>query len=279
MHADTLDRELQLVGGERLDLDLAESGAVERVGEVRAEPVDVEVLRAPADLFVHREPDAHGRARGGVPCEIGDGGDDLGDPGLVVCAEQRGAVARDDVVPHPRRQVRQLVRIEHLARIAGQPDRAARVRVVEDGRHTRAGSVRRRVHVRDETDRGGFLDRPGKGREHVAVLGELGVLEADRAELVDEEPRQVELLRGRRVPRVLHRRLRVDHDVPEESLEHLVRELGGEGAGVPRPVVPWSGLSQGTRASGTARRSSRALPRAPRPGSSRSASASAPSAG
>ena len=61
--ADALDREPELVGGERLDLELAEPRAVERVGEVGAEGVEVEVVGALADLLVDRERDARRGAR------------------------------------------------------------------------------------------------------------------------------------------------------------------------------------------------------------------------
>ena len=43
------------VGGETLHLDLATPAAVEGVGELRAEPRDVEMLGAAADFLVRRE--------------------------------------------------------------------------------------------------------------------------------------------------------------------------------------------------------------------------------
>ena len=47
--------------GERLHLELAEIRAVERVGDVGAERVEVEVLGAATDLLVDREGDANRR--------------------------------------------------------------------------------------------------------------------------------------------------------------------------------------------------------------------------
>ena len=71
--------------------------------------LDVEVVGAAPDLLVDREADAHGRARlGRCLAEVGDGGHDLRHACLVVGAEQRRAVARDDVVPDPRRERRLL---------------------------------------------------------------------------------------------------------------------------------------------------------------------------
>ena len=63
MLADALDRDLKLTGGERLDLELAEARPVERVGELGAEGLDVEVVGPPAHLLVDRERDAHRRPR------------------------------------------------------------------------------------------------------------------------------------------------------------------------------------------------------------------------
>ena len=54
------------VGGEALDLDLAAAAAVHRVGAARAEPRDVEVLGAAADLLVGREARC-GSGRAGSP--------------------------------------------------------------------------------------------------------------------------------------------------------------------------------------------------------------------
>ena len=51
-----------LGGGERLVLQLADLGAVDRVGAARAEALDVEQRRALADLLVGREADPQRRA-------------------------------------------------------------------------------------------------------------------------------------------------------------------------------------------------------------------------
>ena len=61
MDADAAEGDRQLDGGERLVLDLADLGSVERVGEVGAEALEVEVVGAVADLLVRRETDAGGR--------------------------------------------------------------------------------------------------------------------------------------------------------------------------------------------------------------------------
>ena len=102
MGAAAPDRDAHLAGRERLDLELAEARAVERVGGLGAERLDVEVLGAAPDLLVDRERDPHRRPRLRRLAEVGDGRHDLRHAGLVVGAEQRRAVARDDVVADPR---------------------------------------------------------------------------------------------------------------------------------------------------------------------------------
>ena len=74
----------------------------------------------------------------------------------------------------------------------------------------------------------GAVHGPGKRGEDVAVLGQLDVVDTERAELVDEEAREIELLLGGRVRRRVDRRLRVDRDVAEEALEHALGEPLGE---------------------------------------------------
>ena len=95
------------VGREALELELAARAAVQRVGAARAEPRDVEVFGAAADLFVGREADADRAVRDvGVRHQVRGRLDDLGDAGLVVRAEQRRAGGGDDVVADLLRRAR-----------------------------------------------------------------------------------------------------------------------------------------------------------------------------
>ena len=271
MDADALDREQQLVGGERLRLELSEAGAVERVGDVGAERGEIEMVGSPSDLLVDREPDPGGRARAVVAEQPVGGRDDDRDPGLVVRPEERRSVARDEVVTELVGETGHVGRVEHLRRVAREHDRRASPGTVHDRGHPGARRGRRRVDVRDQPDRGRALHRARHRREHVAVLRELGVLEPDRTELVHQQPREVELPRGGRVRRRVGVGLRVDDDVAEKALEDLFGELLGERARVAR-------VSQAGRADGGSRRSSRGPRGAPRPGCSRSGSGAAPRA-
>ena len=103
------DRHGHLRRVERLGLDLAQLGAVERVGVAGAEALDVEVVSSARDLLVDREADADRRVLElGMPFQIGDRGHDLRHTGLVVGAEQRRPVGGDDVVTDLPLQQREL---------------------------------------------------------------------------------------------------------------------------------------------------------------------------
>ena len=230
MDREPVDRHAHRSRRERLDLDLAETRAVERVGDLRPESVEIEVLRPAPDLLVDRERDADRCATPlGRPREIGDRRHDLGDAGLVVGAEERRAVARHDVVTDPLGQRRQLLGIEDLARVARELDALSSPRPMDDRRDPGAGDVRRRVHVRDEADDGRAVLAGQAGEDRRAVV-QLRVLEPERAKLLDEHAREVELLLRARSPADAVRALRVDLDVAQEAVEDVVRELGRERA-------------------------------------------------
>ena len=223
---DAVDRHDHLGAGERLVLQLAHGRAVQRVGATRPETLDVEARGALADLLVRRETDAQGRAgQLGVRGQVGHRGHDLGDAGLVVGAQQRVAARGDDVMALLARQLGHRGRVEHRV-VARQLDPAALVGAVDDRLDAGAGRVRARVDMGDEADhRRVAVDGAGERGHHVAVVVELGVLDADGRELLDEHARQVELARGARgAPVAVAARLGVDAHVALEA----VQEVGGE---------------------------------------------------
>jgi hypothetical protein len=63
MGVESVEGDRHRVGGEALHLDLATAAAVERVGELRAEARDVEMLRAAPDFLVRREAEPDGPVR------------------------------------------------------------------------------------------------------------------------------------------------------------------------------------------------------------------------
>ena len=266
MLAAALDRHLQLARRERLDLELADARAVERVGGLGPERLDVEVVGAAPDLLVDRERDPHRGPRLVRAAEVRDGGHDLGDAGLVVGAEQRRAVARDDVVADARRERRLLGRIEHLARVA-RAARSARRRSPRG----RSASPRRRATrgvvstwaIRPITGAPGV---PGNGREHVAVLVQLDVGEPDLPQL-----RRRGGARGRAAWRCSDR-----SSLPRPPGCRCGRS-GGTARARPSASSAASGesmrdASQGRRGDGRGPRPSRSRAAGTRPGCARSAS-------
>ena len=231
MHREAADRHANGCRRERLDLELAEIRAVERVGDVGAERLEVEVLRSAPHLLVDGEGDADGRARPLVAraCEKRDRGHDLRDPRLVVGAEQCGPIARHDVVADPGSERRKSGGIENLPLVARKRDRHAVPRLVDDRRDAGADHVGRRVDMGDQPD-DGSVDRARERGEDREALVELGVDESDLPELLHEQAREVELLLRARTLDDAIRPLRVHADVAEEPLEHVARELLGERA-------------------------------------------------
>ena len=126
MGRDALDGDGGAVGGKGLVLDIPGGFAVHRVGEVGAELLQVDLVDAAADLLVGREQDLDGavldmRVIDQEPRRIHD----LGEAGLVVGAEKRGAVGRDDVVADLVGERGMIGGADHLHGIGRQHDVAA----------------------------------------------------------------------------------------------------------------------------------------------------------
>ena len=99
MGADAFDGDGGGIGGEGFVLDIPGGFPVDGVGKISTELLQVDLVDAAADLFVRREQDLDGAM---LDLRIVDQEmrriHDFGKPGLVVGAEQRGAIRRDDVV-------------------------------------------------------------------------------------------------------------------------------------------------------------------------------------
>ena len=200
--------------------------AVDRVGKVGAELVQIGLVDAAADLFVGREQDLD---RAVLDVRMADqemrGIDDFGKAGLVVGAEQGGAVGGDDVVADLIGERGMLGGADDLAGIARQHDVAAAI-VADDLRlDVLAGAVGRGVHMRAETDDRHLLGGiGGNGRIDVAVLIEMGVAKADRLQFRREQAAQILLLVGGWAGWRGRVGLGVDDHVAQEALGHGVFE-------------------------------------------------------
>ena len=205
-------------GVEVLVLQFALHAAVDGVGEVGAESLDVEEIHAAAHLLIGREADADFAVFDfGMREQVLRGGHDLGHARLVVGAEQRRAVGVDQRVSLEELQFGE-VRDPHRE-LAVQRDVAAVVLLDDAGLDILAAHVGRRVHMGDEADHGSVLAarRRGDGAHHVAVSVHRDFGHAERLHFVAQSGQQDFLFLGRRERAALLGRLRVVGDVFQES--------------------------------------------------------------
>ncbi len=198
MGADAFDGDGGGVGGEGLVLDIPRGFAVDRVGKIGAELFQVGLVDAAADLFVGREQDLDGAV---LDLRIVDQEmrriHDLGEAGLVVGPEQRGAVRRDDVVADLILERGMVRDADDLRSVARQHDVAAAI-IPDDLRlDVLAAAVGRGVHVRAEANDRDLSVRIRRDRRvDIAVFIEVGVADSHRLQLCGEQAAQVFLLFG-----------------------------------------------------------------------------------
>ena len=197
MDAQSLENHIRRAGVERLVGDFAFFAAVHRVGVICAELGDVEVIHARADFLIRRESDAELPVRG-FACDDGfQRGHDLRDAGLVVRAEQGGAVRGDERHADQLFQAGERRGAERFA-ASGQKHVAAVVMLDDLRLHVFAGAIRRGVEVGDEAERGLLLAARRRGQPAVddAVFVNVDVFKAEGFQLIDEDVRQIVLAHG-----------------------------------------------------------------------------------
>ena len=226
MGADAFDGNGGGIGGECLVLDIAGSLAVDGVGKIGAEFLQIDLVDAAADLLVGREQDLDGAM---FDLRIVDQETrrihDFGKPGLVVGAEQRGAVRGDDIIADLIEKRRMIGDPDDLRRVARQHDVAAPI-VLDDLRFdVRAGAVRRSVHMRAEANDGNLLVRIGRnGRIDVAMFVEMGVADSHRLKFAGKQAAQVFLFLGRWTGRGRRVGLGIDRRIAQKALGHGMGE-------------------------------------------------------
>ena len=171
VNAPAVDDELCGGGVEILIFQLAQRAAVNGVGVLRAEALDVEQVRAAADLLVGRKADADDAVRHiGVQQHICRR-QNFRHARLVVCAEKRGAVGDDQVLADVAAQGREILRGQEDALFLVQNDVAAVIDVGDAGLDVLAVGVGRGVHVGDQAEDGGLrLAVCRNGAVDIAVL-------------------------------------------------------------------------------------------------------------
>ena len=200
----------------------ADLAAVHRVRVVRAEAGDIELHDAAADFLVGSESDLDRpmlelRVRNDVLHCVHD----LRHAGLVVGAEERRAVGRDERLAHIMEHFRELGRHQRQARHAGKGDFPA-VIVLHDLRlDVRARGVRGRIDMGDEADGRHLCLHIGRdASHHIPELIQRG-LHAHRIQLRAQHPQQIQLLRRRRLTFGILIRLCIHSHIPQKTIKYL----------------------------------------------------------
>ena len=204
---------------EVLILDAAHVTAINGVGEIRAKARDIEEGSALADLLVGGEGDAELAVGTALGKEDLGGGQDLCHTGLVVCAQQGGAVGGDQGLTLEVGQEGEGGDLHHHAG-GGQGDIAAVIILVQDGGNTLAGSIGGGVHVGNQAQGRLVLTAGGGGDAAVdiAVLVYPGIFDAQSLHLFHQLAGQVKLPLCRGVSAALGVGGSVNADIIQQSL-------------------------------------------------------------
>ena len=173
---------------EVLVLQPAELAAVNRVGKIRAERLDIEAVCTAARLLIRREAQADLAVRDlRVRHEIFRSADDGRDAGLVICTQKRRAVRHHDVLALVALDAREVRDREDDSLRFVQHDIAARIRVDDLLMDWAARRIRTRVEMRDKADDRRIVPVVRRQRRHdVAVLVHRHLREADGPKLVSQ---------------------------------------------------------------------------------------------
>ena len=190
-----------LGGVERLVVELAQCLAVDRVAPGRAELLEVEKGSPVANLLVGNKGQLEGGMRNArILEETGSERAYLGDAGLVVCPQERGAVGAHDVLAHEAREVRHLLGrgLDGLA-VHHASHKVSALVVHHVRAHAQRGGVGRGVEVRAQAEGGQTLGASGggDGPQDVGVLVHAHVHATHGRELVCQEARHAVLQRTR----------------------------------------------------------------------------------
>ena len=197
VHAQAIEMQLRRTGVERLVSDFALFAAIQRVGAVRAELGHVEMVNARADFLIRGEGDAEFAVRGVGGEDVFQRGHNFRDAGLVVRAEQGGAVRGDERHADQLFQAGERRGAERFA-ASGQKPVAAVVMLDDLRLHVFAGAIRRSVEMGDEAERGLLLAARRRGQPAVddAVFVNVDVFKAKGFQLIDKDVRQIVLAHG-----------------------------------------------------------------------------------
>lgn len=185
MDAETVDGNVRHGGVEGLVFKVRDIAAVQGVGKVRAESLHIKVAGHPG-----RSP------RPGVkPKQILPGSlfrqqffhrlEDDGHAGLVIGAQQRGAVGADQILAHKLGKLREPGRLHDDVQFLVEDDIPALI-VNDLGLDVLSGEIRRGVHMGNEADGRQMLAsrRSGNGGVDIARLVHKGIVDAQAMEFL-----------------------------------------------------------------------------------------------
>ena len=191
-----------LGGVEALPLKLANRTAVDRVSVLAAEGLDIQQLGTVTDFLVRAEANAErGMGQGGILRDACDKRHDFGDTRLVVGAQQRGAIAADQVL------TREVVQGGKLGGTHGNgltvnraADQVAAFVVYDVRLHAGARCNFGGVEMGDQAQGGLVLSARtcGDMRADIGVLGHVGIFRTKLAQLFSQHVGKVKLNGARR---------------------------------------------------------------------------------
>ena len=175
-------------------LDAAHVAAIDGVGKVCPEALEVEQSGTLADLLVGGEGDAELAVRPPLGQQGLHCGQDLGHAGLVICAQQGRAVGGDEGLALQLLEEGEGGGLHDHAG-GGQDHIAAVVVFMEDGVDVLAAGIRCGVHVGDQTQCRLVLavGRSRNAAVNVAVLVHKGIFDADGLHVLDQNVCKVKL--------------------------------------------------------------------------------------
>ena len=190
----SLDMDAGGCGVEVLELKLSHFASVHGVGVGRIELLHIELGHSATYLLVRGEADS---VRAVLEFRMLDKVlhcvHNLGNTGLVVCAQQGGAVRGDDGLSPMVQKLREIRRVEEKSRYALQGNGTAVVVFDNLRLDISSGGVRSRVHVRNKADCRHILVQVGRDAGHyIAVLVEFG-FNTHRCQLIAKQFQQIEL--------------------------------------------------------------------------------------
>ena len=198
VNVEAVDRDVRGGGVEVLILDLARRAAVHRVGQRRAEALQIQQRRAVADLLVRAKADRH------RPVHLRAGEQrlrrrhDLRDPGLVVRAQHGRPVRDDQGLSDVALQIRKLLRAQRPSALS-QRDGAPVVMLDHAWLHVLPGKIRHRVDVGEKAHAGACFQsrRRGDLRIYIGMRVLVHIRRAHGGQFFRQKSCQIVLAGGR----------------------------------------------------------------------------------